>query len=254
MRRDFLFALILGLAALPAGLAVSEGIEYFPYLRGHPGVGFWGSSAVTVLVFTSGVIIAIKGERQAEREGVRRRMLPFIGMLVFGSGFIVCVAWYFWPRIEPELSTDSPPAETQALFLECSSTVPILPPNGKAFSFPAIGMSKIEMRGGFEERGGPPGSLFLRAESVPFVYKCDLVNYLTTPIINVEMSFHLIYRSIKKLEQGGRIPGDIIFSGLWPINISKIDSGAANSFTFFSIMSVSSLLTSVFRPRPLIMS
>jgi hypothetical protein len=33
-------------------------------------------------------------------------MLPLIGMIVFGFGFIVCAAWYFWPALPSQTARD----------------------------------------------------------------------------------------------------------------------------------------------------
>jgi hypothetical protein len=42
----------------------------------------------------------------------RRRMLALTGMIVFGCGFIVCAAWYFWPASPSKTARkSSPPPE-----------------------------------------------------------------------------------------------------------------------------------------------
>jgi hypothetical protein len=97
MRKDFQIALLLAVASLPAGLAMSIAIEYFPFLKQHPGIGFWASFGVTVLLLALAGVIAIRGEQAAERSGAKKRMIPFVGMVVSGVFFVVFAAWYFWP-------------------------------------------------------------------------------------------------------------------------------------------------------------
>jgi hypothetical protein len=98
MRIDFQIALILAIAALPAGVAVSEAIEYFPYLKAHPGLSFWASTLVTLALFASACALAVRGERDAEREGAKRRIIPLIVVTVFALGFLGSSTWYFWPQ------------------------------------------------------------------------------------------------------------------------------------------------------------
>jgi hypothetical protein len=76
MRIDLKIALTLGIAAPPAGLAVSEAIEYFPYLKAHPGLSFWASTLATLALFASAAALAVRGERHAEREV---KWTPFLG-------------------------------------------------------------------------------------------------------------------------------------------------------------------------------
>jgi hypothetical protein len=95
-RRDFQIALLLAFAALPAGMAVSIAIEYFPYLKEHLGLSFLVSALVTLALFAWAAGLAIRGEREAEREGAKNRIIPLIGMIIFGLA--LSAAWYFWPR------------------------------------------------------------------------------------------------------------------------------------------------------------
>jgi hypothetical protein len=76
---------------------MSTATEYFPFLKGHPGDAFWISLGVTIFLLILAAIIAIRGERAAEREGAKKRMIPLVGMIFFGIGFVGCAGWYFWP-------------------------------------------------------------------------------------------------------------------------------------------------------------
>lgn len=76
---------------------MSLSTEYFPFLKWHQGAVFWSSFGVTIFLLILAAVIAIRGERAAEREGAKKRMIPLVGMILFGIGFIGCASWYFWP-------------------------------------------------------------------------------------------------------------------------------------------------------------
>jgi hypothetical protein len=97
MRKDFQIALLCAVSAFPLGLAMSVAPDYFPALKVYPGIFFWGGSSLTMFLLALAAVIALRGERAAEREGAKKRMVPLIGMIFFGIGFIGCTAWYFWP-------------------------------------------------------------------------------------------------------------------------------------------------------------
>ncbi len=97
MRTDFQIALLCAVASIPAGLAMSEAVEYIPWLKAHAGFGFWSSLGVAFFLLAFAAKIAIRGEQAAEREGAKKRMIPLSGMIIFGFAFICCAAWYFWP-------------------------------------------------------------------------------------------------------------------------------------------------------------
>lgn len=108
MRNDFKIALICAFASLPAGVAVSEALEYFSFLKAYPGLSFYGSSFITLVLLGIAAILAIRGERAAEQEGAKKRLLPLIGIIVFGLGFCGCAAWYFWPTETAQISEKTP--------------------------------------------------------------------------------------------------------------------------------------------------
>jgi|HubBroStandDraft_5_1064220.scaffolds.fasta_scaffold71264_2 hypothetical protein len=140
MRRDFQFALVLGLAALPAGMAVSEAIEYFPYLKGHPGVGFWGSFAITVVLLVFALGIAIRGEHKAEQEGAKRRLIPqlsrestpsIVALIVFLSLIISITSVYQYNKFHGYYNQPPYPSEASAP----SPTFPDAPIASTAFRY-----------------------------------------------------------------------------------------------------------------------
>jgi internalin A len=52
---------------------------------------------VAFIIF--GALIVLNSTWSAARQG-RKRMLPIIGMAMFGLGFLGCATWYFWPAKE----------------------------------------------------------------------------------------------------------------------------------------------------------
>jgi hypothetical protein len=113
MRKEFQISLICAIASSPAGLAMSIAMEYFPFLKGHPGGAFWSSFGVTIFLLIVAAIIAVRGERAAEREGAKKRMIPLIGMILFGIGFIGCASWYFWPTSNTVLVVEGEQSKKQ---------------------------------------------------------------------------------------------------------------------------------------------
>jgi hypothetical protein len=53
-----------------------------------------------VVLILIGASLVLNSTWAAARQG--RRMLPLIGMAIFGLGFLGCGAWYFWPRTQEE--------------------------------------------------------------------------------------------------------------------------------------------------------
>src|SRR5947209_12642511 len=99
MRKDFQIALLCACSTIPAGLAVTAAFEYFPVLKQHIGASFYVNLVITALLLSAAIVIAIRGERAAERAGAEKRMIPLIGMIVSGICFLGFGAWYFWPAV-----------------------------------------------------------------------------------------------------------------------------------------------------------
>ncbi|MEA2758694.1 MAG: hypothetical protein QOH65_1307 [Methylobacteriaceae bacterium] len=114
MRKDFQIALLCAVATVPASFAVSIAFEYFPYLKAHLGGAFYVNLFLALLLLGTASVIAIKGEREAERAGAKRRMVPLVGMIFFGTGFVLCAIWFF---------TSKPPEPSK----EAQSNAPVEP-------------------------------------------------------------------------------------------------------------------------------
>lgn len=81
--------------------------------------------------------------------------------------------------------------------------------------------------------GGTPGAEVVGRNIVPFSQKCSLYNYGDKTVINVKMSFFMIYKEAVHQNGGGLTSGKTIIEGDWPITIPKIDPGSGNQFVFY---------------------
>jgi hypothetical protein len=101
-------ALILVLSGATPEEWIKSLIEKFPpFIFSSVSVGalalltrvFFGLIGVFVIV----VVLASQAVK-------RRRMLALAGMIVFGCGFIICTAWYFWPTGQQGSATAGAPS------------------------------------------------------------------------------------------------------------------------------------------------
>lgn len=98
MRRDFQVAILLALAAIPAGVALMAAPYYAESaLKAYAAQFFWGGLGLTALPLLGAIIIAVRGEAAAPKAGHGRRMIALAGMIVCGLGFLGFAAAYFWP-------------------------------------------------------------------------------------------------------------------------------------------------------------
>jgi TRAP-type mannitol/chloroaromatic compound transport system permease small subunit len=109
MRRDLLIAILLAVAAFPLGAALTAA----PLLFEHPPqwlleASFYGGGPIALALIAIAAIIAMRGDAEAAKKGRTRHMLPLIGMIVFGLGFIGCAIWYFWPSVPFSVAEETP--------------------------------------------------------------------------------------------------------------------------------------------------
>src|ERR1700730_1337483 len=95
MRKDFQIAVLLALAALPAGVALMAAPDYIPLLKEYPGPFFWGGLILAAGLIAAAITIAVRGEASEPRAGHRRRMIALTGMVIFGFVFLGSAAVYF---------------------------------------------------------------------------------------------------------------------------------------------------------------
>jgi hypothetical protein len=97
MRRDFQIAILLALAAIPAGVSLMAAPEYIGILKEYPGSFFWAGLILAALLIGAAIIIALRGEASEPRIGHTRRVIALTGMIVLGLGFLGPASVYFWP-------------------------------------------------------------------------------------------------------------------------------------------------------------
>lgn len=100
MRRDYLLAIILMVAAIPGGAALMAAPEYLHLTSTPLALTFWGGVLLTLLLLFLAMAVALRGESQSPPAGHRQRMLAIVGMTVFGLGFVACAVWFFVPHGE----------------------------------------------------------------------------------------------------------------------------------------------------------
>jgi hypothetical protein len=103
-----------GLAVMGIGITLVMGLPP-PWWPDMPPALVRAGVFVGVALIILGAGLVLNSTWSAARQG-RRRMLPLIGMAVFGLGFLGCAAWYFWPAKEM-------PAQTIAKLAELGWTV-----------------------------------------------------------------------------------------------------------------------------------
>ncbi len=98
MRRENQIHLYLWLAATAIAVALIPVASFIESIsaRGKIGV-ILVTAAIAILCLGKALILAFKDEEHVSKIEQRRKMMPLIGMVVFGVGFIGCAAWYFWP-------------------------------------------------------------------------------------------------------------------------------------------------------------
>ncbi len=110
MRRDFVFGIVLALSAIPYGAAMMAAPEYLHLSPTGVFLSFWGGLVGTIVLIGWATGIALRDDAKAPAEGHKRRMVPIVGMVIFGLGFVTCAAWYFWP-----VRTEAKPAISVAI-------------------------------------------------------------------------------------------------------------------------------------------
>jgi hypothetical protein len=176
--------------------------------------------------------------RQPLRE--RPKMIPIIGMVTCGLGFLGCVAWYFWPPSVPqkeaaplqEKEAIQPGAQKQvSLLWECqTATVPTVVPSGGVNTIEAmIDDNGTHPNVGFGFSNVPPGSPY-RKDHFP-AQKCSLINFGDETIFDVTIVFNVSFTrasdersGIKNAVAKGRSPN---------VPVRSLDRGRDNSYTIY---------------------
>jgi hypothetical protein len=131
-------------------------------------------------------------------------------------------------------------AEETKLFIQCDWAVmpKAMPPSGEIFVFEphSINLSQGLMYGAsLGKHFAPAGSqvTWKDNEGPAFGNKCEVFDYGSGPVFDVNLTFDVSTRKVIVNEGGGKSSGDKIQSGQWIVPIPKIDEGANNPFVFY---------------------
>ena len=175
--------------------------------------------------------------RQPLRE--RPKMIPIIGMVICGLGFLGCVAWYFWPRSVPQREaaplqtkeTNQPGAQKQvSLLWECqTAAVPTVVPSGGINTIEAmIDDNGTDPNVGFGFSNVPPGSPY-RRDHFP-AQKCSLINFDDETIFDVIIVFNVSFATLPD----GHNDSKVIAKARSPnVHVSSLDTGRDNSYIIY---------------------
>jgi hypothetical protein len=171
----------------------------------------------------------------------RPKMMPLIGMVICGVGFLGCMAWYFWPspqREAPLLQTQeaTQPGGAQkqvSLLWECqAATLPNVVPNG--------GVNTIEItidddgtnpHVDFVVSNAPPGSPYRKGRFI--AEKCSLINFGDETIFDIPIGFNVSFTRVSDERDGIK---NVVAKGHSPnLPIRSLDRGRDNSYTIYII-------------------
>ena len=97
MRKDYLIALLVGISAMPLGLALMAAPELLKLNYTWFLICFWGGLALTFILMGTAVALALRSEASRPRIGHKRRMIPMAWVIVLGLAFVGSAAWHLWP-------------------------------------------------------------------------------------------------------------------------------------------------------------
>lgn len=237
MRRDFVIAILLALAAVPLGVAMMAAPLLFPSAPHWALVlCFYGGIALAFLLIGAALLVAVRDERRAERRGQRNRMIPLLGMMVCGIGFLSFGAWYLWPARQPFVPAFAGDTPTRDRHLD--STVSF---NCAMSALPTAGrpdrVTYLLQVIGPPEKGRDPryyvGTTFFNPSSSPIkwgglpnvsVVECALANYGSESLLSVSVDLYLEWRSVVK-KDNGFTSGEVLASAI--IRSPRFDLGAS---------------------------
>jgi hypothetical protein len=96
MRKDYVIAILLAIAAIPAGAALMAAPLKFEHLQ--PWVidsCFYGGIGLTLVLIASAVFVAVHGEKTEADKPTIRRLVLIIGIIIFSTGALAYAAYFF---------------------------------------------------------------------------------------------------------------------------------------------------------------
>ena len=145
-------------------------------------------------------------------------------------------------KIVDRLKAEIAALQNGRLFLQCDwSVMPtVMPPSGEIFVFEPHSPDLpegLKYSAALGKQFAPPGSAISWTSNdnkIPaFGNKCQVFDYGSGPVFDVNLVFNVSARKVNVNEGGGKSSGDVIQSGQWIVPIPKIDEGASNPFVFY---------------------
>jgi hypothetical protein len=138
-------------------------------------------------------------------------MIPIIGMVVCGLGFLGCVAWYFWPPSVPQREAAplqakeaiQPGAQKQvSLLWECQTArLPNVVPSGGVNTIETtIDDDGTNPNVDFVFSNAPPGSPYRKGHFL--AQKCSLINFGDETIFDIPIVFNVSFTSVSDERSG----------------------------------------------------
>jgi hypothetical protein len=126
--------------------------------------------------------------------------------------------------------------DESGLYADCALvTVPVkVPTDGHLFVLDLAKQSTATRLGGLALITTQPGTDYPFTGGTPIVQKCEITNYNSGALTNVEIELDVVFREMIPNPDGGNRSGKITLQRPWPIKIGKIDPGAANPFVFYA--------------------
>jgi hypothetical protein len=169
----------------------------------------------------------------------RRKVIPLIGMIIFGLGFLGCAVWYFWPTIETVAAapqndvvpsqtkeTTKPTASKQVSLLweyELMRMPSVIPGGGRINNIQTSihddNTPSISFGGQSGEPGSPSGWDQTGANFL--AQRCSLINFGEETIFNMPLTFNAAFVTMSDGHSGSQIVARTSTTML----VTSLDSG-----------------------------
>src|SRR5262249_31723145 len=112
-----------------------------------------------------------------------------------------------------------------------------MPPEGRIYLLSLWPVPQENGGGGLAEYWGTGDMKWpMSINGAPLnAYRCQLTNYGSVPVFNVELNLHMLFREALRDADQPNVTrsGQVTLSRDWPVLIRKIDTGAEKPFIFY---------------------
>jgi hypothetical protein len=122
-----------------------------------------------------------------------------------------------------------------ALQIECSllSSKFTVPDDGRMYILMLTDNPNVFPNGGMGIFTAEPKSTYTLSGPFRPIQKCEITNYGTEPLVDVELIPTVTFHSVLKTVGGNDKSGTVTSERNWPLMFNKIDAGRANRLAFF---------------------